>query len=627
MKPNLRFSLSLCFFTLFAFFSLNQLAGQNCVISNLSQTSTNRVSGHSNTGQSFTAPCGGFITEVKIRWQEDVNNGSNLNDRLLIIRDGGLCTSPILHQQVIPFNSIVVGINTFTLTTPVAINNGEMNSWEITDSGQTGNAAFGVMYNASGNYTGGNSWYSCSQLTGFDASFEVMIGIPAPIVNLGNDTTFCQGPSLTLDAGNPGNSFLWSTGDTTQTITVNTSGTYSVTVTDSAGNSGSDTIMVTVAPLPTVNLGADTAFCDGGQLTLDAGNPGSSYIWSTGDTSQTITVGTTGSYSVSVQDSNGCPAFDAINVTVNPNPVVNVGPDRFICDGDTACLSVGTGGINCVWSNGSTVPTICISTGGTYTVTCTDNNMCSGSDTVIVTVNPPVIVDLGPDQDGCTGDTICLDAGTGGVAYTWNTGSTGQINCVTQSGIYVVTCTDSAGCDGSDSVTVNILSPAVATIGTCDTTNCPDVAFTDASTDATSWNWDFGDGMNSTNQNPTHTYLLNGSFIVSLVAGNQCGSDTTTKELAIGCYVGIEEAWSAGVAVYPNPTRGTFYVDLSNLHASTVQFTVYAADGRTILVHELERFSGDHTEEIDLGQVSQGVYVLKIQADDRELMHRIVVTD
>ncbi|PXX88909.1 hypothetical protein DF185_23475, partial [Marinifilum breve] len=110
--------------------------------------------------------------------------------------------------------------------------------------------------------------------------------------------------------------------------TVSTSGNYSVVVTDGNGCSSTDDVNVTVHPNPTVDLGADQETCAGNTITLDAGNSGATYLWSNGSTTQTITVSTSGNYSVVVTDGNGCSATDDVNVAVHPNPVVDLGTDQ-----------------------------------------------------------------------------------------------------------------------------------------------------------------------------------------------------------------------------------------------------------------------------------------------------------
>ncbi|RUT72627.1 hypothetical protein DLK05_17410, partial [Ancylomarina longa] len=155
---------------------------------------------------------------------------------------------------------------------------------------------------------------------GCSASDDVNVTVHAnPIVDLGADQQTCAGSSITLDAGNAGATYLWSTGETTQTISTSTSGNYSVVVTNTNGCSASDDVNVTVHANPIVDLGADQQTCAGSSIILDAGNAGATYLWSTGETTQTISTSTSGNYSVVVTNTNGCSASDDVNVTVHAN--------------------------------------------------------------------------------------------------------------------------------------------------------------------------------------------------------------------------------------------------------------------------------------------------------------------
>jgi hypothetical protein len=99
-------------------------------------------------------------------------------------------------------------------------------------------------------------------------------------------------------------------------LVVTTSGAYHVQVTDSNGCSSFDTIVVGFFVLPEVDLGTDTAISAGQTITLDAGNPGLIYLWSTGDTIQQITIANAGVYSVVVTDEFGCQGYDEIAIAV-----------------------------------------------------------------------------------------------------------------------------------------------------------------------------------------------------------------------------------------------------------------------------------------------------------------------
>jgi len=150
-------------------------------------------------------------------------------------------------------------------------------------------------------------------LVTLDASVSVSI-FPLPVVNLGGDQILCGETQFDLDAGNPGETYLWSTNETSQTITATGSGVtmFWVEVTNENGCSSKDTVYLNFAALPVVSLGADTAVCGGVSLTLDAENSGSTYLWSNDYTTQTIVVDTIGvgygtyNYSVEVTTEFGC---------------------------------------------------------------------------------------------------------------------------------------------------------------------------------------------------------------------------------------------------------------------------------------------------------------------------------
>lgn len=146
-----------------------------------------------------------------------------------------------------------------------------------------------------------------------------------PTVSLGNDTSFCIGNSVILTATSTATTFLWDNASTIATRTVNAAGTYSVQVTDANNCIGHDTVVVTENALPVVNLGNDTAICDGDAVVLDAGNAGSTYAWDNAATTQTTTITTDGTYSVSVTDGNGCNGHDTIIVTTIPPPSGSIG--------------------------------------------------------------------------------------------------------------------------------------------------------------------------------------------------------------------------------------------------------------------------------------------------------------
>ncbi|GAG07073.1 unnamed protein product, partial [marine sediment metagenome] len=232
-----------------------------------------------------------------------------------------------------------------------------------------------------------------------------------PTVDLGPDTSTCDGNIITLNAGAGYTTYLWSDSTTNQTLNITLAGNYSVTITDGNGCADRDSIDITIHSNPVVDLGADQEGCDGDIITLDAGVSFTTYQWSDSSTNQTLDVTATGNYSVTITDGNGCTDRDSVNVTINTNPVVDLGADQEGCDGDIITLDAGVGFTTYQWSDSSTNQTLDVTATGNYSVTITDGNGCTDRDSVNVTINANPVVDLGPDISACDGDIVTLDAG------------------------------------------------------------------------------------------------------------------------------------------------------------------------------------------------------------------------
>ncbi len=292
---------------------------------------------------------------------------------------------------------------------------------------------------------------------------------PLPVVDIGPDTSLCDGLTLDLDAGNPGMTFDWSTTETTQTITVNTTNNYSVSVTDGNGCINTDDINVTFTPLAVVDLGADTLLCQGETLTLDAGaGVGYTYQWSTSpnDTLQTYDVNVSGTFGVDVYTAEGCLTQDTITVVVVPLPVVDLGPDTALCDGLSVDLDAGAGaGYTYAWSTTEATQGITVTTTNNYSVTVTNPNGCFSSDDINVTFNPLPVVDLGVDQTVCETPAITLDAGNAGSTFTWSTAETTQSIIPTNTATYWVEVINQFNCSASDTVDITIITHPIVDLG------------------------------------------------------------------------------------------------------------------------------------------------------------------
>jgi gliding motility-associated-like protein len=168
-----------------------------------------------------------------------------------------------------------------------------------------------------------------------------------------------------------------------------------------------------------------------------------------------------GNYSVSVQGENksGCMGnTNKLHVNLLPIPVINLGNNKSICEGDQVTLVADSGlssGNTYMWQDGSTGPVFIAKNAGLYWVVITSSNGCSFSDSVILLVNPLPIVNLGKDTMLCNDDDVVLDACIFGATYLWNTGAITQtITASENEGLIWVKVTDNNGCIGYDSIQI-----------------------------------------------------------------------------------------------------------------------------------------------------------------------------
>jgi len=293
----------------------------------------------------------------------------------------------------------------------------------------------------------------------------------APVALITGPTTICQGQSTTLTA-NGGTSYQWSGGSTSTsasiTVSPTSTTTYYVMPNSGACPGVGDTAVVTVLPVPVVNVGGNTTICSGQSTTLTA-TGGTFYQWSGGstDTTASITVSPTVTTTYFVSTSNGsCSSqFATITVTVNPTPTVTIIGNTAICPGSSTTLT-GMGATTYQWAGG--IQTV----GQTVTVTPTTNtnyfligyNSQGCADTTMVTItvyDPMTVTVLGPDTM-CVGESIplvCTGAGT----FSWspstglnNTNSANVIATPTATITYSVTVTDQNGCTGTDTFTLTV---------------------------------------------------------------------------------------------------------------------------------------------------------------------------
>ena len=310
---------------------------------------------------------------------------------------------------------------------------------------------------------------SCSAVS---KSIQITV-LPTPYVTIyGSNTNLCKG-TVVLQAYSPSNtqniSYLWSNGATSQSIVVSSQGTYTVTVKNAYGCSYiSSGIIVSGAGsstnLPVITYSGSLKFCSGDSVILKASSGFSNYLWSTNETSSSIIVKKSGTYTVSTKDSSGCIlTSSSVVISVEQKPMVQILSKGNLCSGIdtlTAYVSPASNTYTYQWSNGATTKTIFVTTAGTYTVTVGSSNACSAVSLPFV-VKPgsqtqvPVIKSSG-SLKFCSGDSIVLSTTTSYANYQWSNQSTTSSIVVKKSGTYYVYVKDINGCSGYASVVVSV---------------------------------------------------------------------------------------------------------------------------------------------------------------------------
>lgn len=191
--------------------------------------------------------------------------------------------------------------------------------------------------------------------------------LPPPVIQFSSDTVLCRGAELSAEDPNA-ILYRWSTGATTPSVTIDTAGFYSVTVTNRGCSAHADSVLVDLFPSSAVDLGADTALCGAVSLLLDAGQPHpASYLWQDGSTNRTYTVIDDGSYWVVVTD-NCTGVSDTIAVEYLEDFDIELGNDTTLCTGAELRLSAHTPGADYHWQDGSTQPEYVVRHAGEYSV-------------------------------------------------------------------------------------------------------------------------------------------------------------------------------------------------------------------------------------------------------------------
>lgn len=295
----------------------------------------------------------------------------------------------------------------------------------------------------------------------------------SPVIMVDFTDIICYGETTNATArvtgGTAPYSFMWSNGESSQTLSGISAGQYIVTVVDNGGCSASSSFVVTEPAMIDVYVTpSTTTICSGSSANISAnamgGNPSYMYAWSDGSTTSEIiaTPSVSTNYLLTVTDANGCTASQTVMVVVSAPLDVMVNSNDIVCHGGTTNASVVVNGgaepYTYSWSNATMGATATIGA-GYYIVTVTDSNGCSAEYSFTVAEPDLLVLSLSADSLSSSNPTANITAAvTGGNApysYQWNNGSTTSSIQVYEAGAYSVTVVDSNGCSATESVTIN----------------------------------------------------------------------------------------------------------------------------------------------------------------------------
>jgi hypothetical protein len=213
---------------------------------------------------------------------------------------------------------------------------------------------------------------------------------------------------------------------------------------------------VTVIAAGNLSIDGPTQICQGtpSQLSADPGNY-QFYSWSNGGSGPTTNITQAGTYTVTATIASGCTASASITVDALPFTLPEISGGTALCTNGSVTLEVNNATYDTYnWSNGGSGQSIVVSAGGTYTVTVTDANGCTGTDIIVVGNAPPASTSIQGPTTFCTGASINLLATGNFSNYAWSNGESQASITVNQSGIYTVTVTNSQGCTGTASTSI-----------------------------------------------------------------------------------------------------------------------------------------------------------------------------
>ncbi|SRX73207.1 gliding motility-associated C-terminal domain-containing protein [Aequorivita antarctica] len=405
-------------------------------------------------------------------------------------------------------------------------------------------------------------------------SFQLVLSDPEDLSgNLPTEVILCLGDTFPVLDATPSNpaidlslvTYKWTDGggtvvSTDATFTPTAAGTYSVTVTYPPCSEQTFSVAIIVNDPPTLDLGPDQIICDGSSFEIvpqiTGASPAITYLWSTGETTPTITVSENGTYTLEITD-GPCTVTDSIDIIISDPVIVDLGADFTSCFDTNTVLTAQVDGdpqsatyewfLNGTLLSGETNQTLLITQPGTYSVTVTVDS-CTGTDSVVVGLGD-IEVALGDDFQICFDTQVVLEATltnqNPNANYQWDldgtiiAGETNSTLIITQEGTYTVTAFIGS-CSATDTITVSLRDDLEVTVDE-DFTTCPNEPQTLTAT--------------TVEEGATYQWYLNGTLLTGetdstlnfMVTPGTMGVQTYTVLISVG---GCSATDSVDVSLY-----------------------------------------------------------------------------
>ena len=517
----------------------------------LSTTKTNVRCFGNNTGIATVAASGG-TSPYSYLWSNGTSTAGNNNliagNYTVTVTDANGCSASTTVNITQPAAALVIS---GTTTTPVSCYNVPTGSITTTISGGTSPYIYQWNNGSAGtsitNLSAGTYSVTVTDVQGCTiiGNFTVTQPAAALVSTTSGSAVLCNGgnsgtASVNASGGTSPYTYSWSTGSNSSSVSGLIAGTYTVTTTDAKGCNTSATVTITQpAAALSLTTNSNNVACYGNSsgsanVSASGGTPPYTYSWNNGSSTSAISNLSSGGYSVTVTDANGCTSNTSVSITQPSAPLqLSATSNNINCTGNSIgsidlTPTGGTTPYSYQWSNGSIQQNITNLSANTYTVIVTDANGCTSILSRAVTqpvgslnVTSSVVNLL------CYGDVngsinVTATAGTAPYAYSWSTGSSNEDVSNLSAGSYTVTVTDNNGCSLINNIFVTQpnapLSTSInSTAVDCNGNATGTLALTvNGGTAGYAYNWSNG------NSNQNLSSVIAGNYTVTVTDANGC---------------------------------------------------------------------------------------------------------